>query len=79
VSTPIDREKLLSIGYLGRRTRPAVKEWKTGDGERHKATRDELGHTITQHARGDRQDVHIMAQAPSLHVDQIEEARRARD
>lgn len=77
MSTPIDREKLLSIGYMGRRPKPRVKEWKTDDGERHKATKDELGHVTTQHARGDRQDVHIHVQdVPGLHISEIERSRR---
>lgn len=57
MGTPIDLEKLRSIGYVGRRTRDRVKEWRGDDGERHKATTDELNNTVTQHARGDRQDV----------------------
>jgi hypothetical protein len=68
--TPIDREKLLSLTVgRGRRQsdrRDTVREWRTGDGERHKAHTDELGNTVTQHGRilrpsGDRQDVNINA------------------
>lgn len=51
--------KLRSIGVISKRTKPAVREWKTDDGERHKAVTDELNNTVTQHARGDRQDVLI--------------------
>lgn len=58
--TPIDLEKLRSLS-VGRRTRDRVEEWRTGDGERHKAVTDELGNTVTQHAKGDRQDVLIRA------------------
>lgn len=68
--TPIDRDKLLSIGYLGRRTRDQVREWRTDDGERHKATTDENNNTVTQHAQPghteDRQDVQLRPQA--VHV-----------
>lgn len=60
VNTPIDRDKLLSLGVM-RRTRPAVREWRDDAGERHRATTDELGNTVTEHARGDRQDVLIRA------------------
>lgn len=78
MSTPIDLEKLRSIGYIGRRTRPQVKEWRSDDGEWHKATRDELNNTITEHARGDRQDVHVRVQdTPTLHISEIERSRRA--
>ncbi len=71
--TPIDRERLLSLGVLaGGRSRDKVREWR-GGGELHKATTDELGNTVTQHARGDRQDVHLR---PSTINARIEEIRR---
>lgn len=54
------RDKLLSIS-IGSRTKDKVKEWKSDDGERHKATTDELNNTVTQHSKGDRQDVLIRA------------------
>lgn len=54
------RDKLLSIS-IGTRTKDKVREWKSEDGERHKATTDELNNTVTQHAKGDRQDVLIRA------------------
>lgn len=55
------REKLLSVGYLPRgRTRNQVRESKRADGVRVKATTDELGNTVTEHAsKDDRVDVHI--------------------
>lgn len=58
--TPIDLEKLRSLS-VGRRTRDRVREFRRPDGVRCKATTDELGNTVTQHAKGDRQDVHIKA------------------
>lgn len=65
--TPIDLEKLRSIGYLGRgRTRDKVVEGRRPDGVRTKATTDELGNTVTEHAVGDRQDVLI--KAPTVQV-----------
>lgn len=66
--TPIDREKLLSLGYLSRgRTRAQVKEGRRPDGVRVKATTDELGNTVTEHAaKDDRVDVQI--RAPHLHI-----------
>jgi hypothetical protein len=68
MSTPIDRDKLLSVGYLARgRTRDRVVEGRRDDGVRVKATTDELGNTTTEHAsRDDRVDVHIAA--PHLRV-----------
>lgn len=59
MSTPIDLEKLRSIGVISQRTRSQVREGRRADGVRVKATTDELGHTVTEHAVGDRQDVHI--------------------
>ena len=53
------RDKLLGIGVISRRSGDRVREWRTDDGERHKAVTDELNNTVTQHARGDRQDVKI--------------------
>jgi hypothetical protein len=71
MGTPIDLDKLRSL-HVGRRTRSAVREWKSDDGERHKAVRDELGNTTTQHARGDRQDVHVRVQdVPSIHIGDV--------
>lgn len=57
--TPVDLDKLRSVGVISRRSGDQVTEWRGDDGERHKATTDELNNTVTQHARGDRQDVLI--------------------
>lgn len=72
--TPIDRERLLSLGYLGRgRTRDRVREGRDEAGQRFKAVTDELNNTVTE--RGlNRQDVHIRAPEP-IRVN-IEELRR---
>lgn len=68
MATPIDIEKLRSIGYLGRRTRDVVREGRRADGVRVKATTDELGNTVTEHAtRDDRVDVRINA-PQTIHV-----------
>lgn len=57
--TPIDRDKLLSLGYLGGgRTRDKVTETRDAGGKLVKATTDPLGNTVTQHSH-DRQDVQI--------------------
>ena len=54
------RDKLLSIGVIGRRTRDQVREGRRGDGVKVKATTDELGNTVTEHAsKDDRIDVTI--------------------
>ena len=59
------RDKLLTIS-VGNRTRDKVRGWKSDDGERHKATTDELNNTVTQHARGDRQDVMLRPETVRL-------------
>jgi hypothetical protein len=60
VSNPF-REKLLSIGVLSRgRTRDRVREGRDDAGYRTKATTDELGNTVTEHADPtDRVDVTV--------------------
>lgn len=65
------RDRLLSIGVISRRTKPVVKEWRSDDGERHKASTDELNNTVTQHARGDRQDVHIRPEPIRVHIEEL--------
>lgn len=62
------RDRLLGIGVISRRTRDQVREWRSSDGERHKATVDQLGNTTTQHARGDRQDVLVRAETVRVSV-----------
>jgi len=54
-------DKIRSIGVISRRSGPVVREGRRADGVRVKATTDELGNTVTEHAQGDRQDVHIRA------------------
>jgi hypothetical protein len=61
------RDKLLSIGYLSRgRSRPRVEERRRPDGVRVKATTDELGNTVTEHAEGDRVDVMVRPQTVTM-------------
>jgi hypothetical protein len=58
MSTPIDRDKLLSIGVIGRRSRPVVTEGRQHpeSGKAWKSTTDEAG-TVTEHnVKGDRVD-----------------------
>lgn len=60
--SPEKLEAMRSIGFLSRgRTGPKVREYRTEASGRVKETTDELGNTVTQHAKGDRQDVHIKA------------------
>jgi hypothetical protein len=57
------RDKLLSIGFINGPlpSKPKVREDRADDGQRRKQTTDELGNTVTQWAKGDRQDVNIKA------------------
>lgn len=58
--TLIDLDKMRSLGVISRCGDTRTREWRSDDGERHKASTDELG-TVTQHSRpmsdDDRQDV----------------------
>jgi hypothetical protein len=76
MGTPIDREKLLSLGFLSRgRSGPEIREGRRPDGVRVKQTTDELGNTTTEHAtRDDRVDVQIRAPHVRLAM-QAEEIR----
>lgn len=69
------RDKLLGIGVISRRSGDQVKEWRTDDGQRHKATTDELNNTVTQHAKPnhteDRQDVHIRPEPIRVHIEEL--------
>jgi hypothetical protein len=74
VSNPY-RDRLLGVGVISRRTGDRVKEWRTDDGQRHKATTDELNNTVTQHARPnhteDRQDVTIRPEPVRVHIEEL--------
>lgn len=71
MSTPIDREKLLSIGYLsGGRSKPRAREYRDEmDGHRIKATTDDAGNEVIQHdTKDDRQDVILHPKTINLDV-----------
>lgn len=63
-------EKIRTVGVNTRKPKgsdwSAVREYRKDDGERIKKTLDEGGNVVTQHARGDRQDVHINAQTVTV-------------
>jgi hypothetical protein len=61
MGTPIDLDKLRSLAVISRQSGNRIREGRRSDGVRVKATTDELGNTVTEHAKGDRQDVHIRA------------------
>lgn len=64
--TPIDIEKMRSIGVISKRTKPDITEGKkhSDSGLPYKSTTDESGTTITEHGArksgvSERQDVHV--------------------
>ena len=67
-----DREKLLSVGVMGKRSGPKVIEGRDAKGYRAKATKDELGNVTVEHANPqDQVDVHI--RAPHIRIASSEE------
>jgi hypothetical protein len=65
MSTPIDREKILSLGLNTEAGRDQVREYRGGDGVLRRATTDELGNVTTEHTTG-RVDVKINAPTVSV-------------
>lgn len=61
MGTPIDREKLLSIGVMGSRQK-TVTEGKRADGVRVKKTSSEAGDVIEHATKDDRVDVLVRPQ-----------------
>lgn len=70
--TPIDLEKLRSIGVISQRTGNQIREGRRPDGVRVKATTDELGNTVTEHAKGDRQDVLLRPESVRFQVERTQ-------
>jgi hypothetical protein len=65
--SPEKLEAMRSINVLGALpSKPKVREFRTEESGRVKQTKDEFGNVVTQHAKGDRQDVNIKPQAVSL-------------
>ncbi len=54
--TPIDIDKLRSIGVISKRSRPVVTDARRRDGVRVKITADETGRTIEHATKDDRVD-----------------------
>lgn len=76
MGTPIDLDKLRSIGVISRRSGPTVREGRREDGFRVRTTTDELGNTTTEHAtRDDRVDVTIRAPHLTVRAGTTEERR----
>ncbi len=70
------RDRLLSIGVISKRSGDVVREGRRPDGLRVKATTDELGNTVTEHAvKGDRVDVHIKPDTIRVHREELRRAQ----
>jgi hypothetical protein len=61
---------------LHRRSRPLVVEDRAADGQRRKHVTDELGNTVTEWARADRQDVTVRPPTIKLVVASPPDVRR---
>lgn len=77
MGTPIDREKMRSIGVISKRTRPDVVEGREHPetGRPFKAVTDELNNTVTEHSApgaapgvSDRQDVNVRPKAVHMEI-----------
>ena len=77
MATPIDRDKLKTVGVISRRTKPRVREGREHPetGRPFKATTDELNNTVTEHSTegrapgvSDRQDVIVRPKAVHLEI-----------
>ena len=66
--SPEKLEAMRSIGFIsgGLPSKPKVREYRDPDSGIVKKTKDEAGNVVTQHSRGDRQDVEIRPQVVSL-------------
>jgi hypothetical protein len=71
--TPIDLEKLRSIGVISRRSRPVVTDARRADGVRVKITADETGRTIEHATKDDRVDAVVTPQTVTVTRAQIKE------
>ena len=77
MGTPIDREKMRSIGVISKRTKPRVREGREHPetGRPFKSTTDELNNTVTEHSTAgrapgvsDRQDVNVRPKPVHLKI-----------
>ena len=76
MGTPIDREKLLSLGVISRRTGNKVREGREHPetGRPYKEVTDELNNTVTEHSTGtapgvsNRQDVNVRPKTVHLKI-----------
>lgn len=61
--------RMRSVGVISKRTGDVVREGRRADGVRVKATTDQLGNTVTEHAvKGDRVDVLVRPQTVQMKI-----------
>lgn len=75
MGTPIDRDKMRSIGVISRRTKPRVREGREhpDSGLPYRSTTDELGGEVTEHGKpgsgvSQRQDVNVHPKAVQVKI-----------
>lgn len=71
--TPIDLEKLRSIGVISKRSRPTIREGRRADGVRVKVTETEIGRTVEHATKDDRVDAVVTPQTLTVTRAQLEE------
>lgn len=64
--TPIDIDKLRSIGVISKRSRPVIREGRRSDGVRVKVTETEIGKQIEHATKDDRVDAIVTPQTVTL-------------
>jgi hypothetical protein len=71
--TPIDLEKLRSIGVISKRSRPVVRDGRRADGVRVKVTETEAGRTVEHATKDDRVDAVVTPQTLTVTRAQLKE------
>jgi hypothetical protein len=75
--TPIDLEKLRTIGVISKRTRAVVTDTRRADGVRVKVTDTEAGRTVEHNTKDDRVDAYVTPQTLTVTTAQIKEQANA--
>ena len=66
-------DKVRSLGVISKQTGSTVQEGRRADGVRVKATTDELGNTVTEHAtKDDRVDVTVRPQRHNVKLGRVQ-------
>ncbi len=76
--TPIDLEKLRSIGVISKRSRPTVTDARRADGVRVKVTETEAGRTVEHATKDDRVDAVVTPKTLTVTRAQLKEQAHAR-